>query len=204
MKKLSPSRRDFLQVAASVLGGAWLSTHTTAVLAAAETAHQAMSGSAAMVNLSADEASTLVALVDQIFPPDEAPDKSSRLSPGASELGAVHFIDAALGSFMAGAAVVIKQGLADLNQRAATAHSAAFPELPFEQQTALVQEIESSPFFGRVHFLTLCGLFALPAYGGNINNSAWKMIGFEARHVWQAPFGYYDAQHAQEQNHASS
>jgi gluconate 2-dehydrogenase gamma chain len=199
MKKRSPSRRDFLQVSASVLGGAWINTHATAVLAAAETAQQAISNSAAMAHLTAGEASTLAALADQIFPPDETPGKS----PGASELGAVHFIDAALGSFMAGAAPLIRQGLADLDQSAADAHSAAFQDLPFEQQTALVQQIESSPFFGRVHFLTLCGLFALPAYGGNSGGSGWKMIGFEARHVWHAPFGYYDAQYAQEQNHAS-
>lgn len=196
MKNRSPSRRDFLQVSASVLGGAWLSTHGAAVLAAAGTARQAMAQQAEMAHLSAQEASTLAALADQIFPPDD--------SPGASELGAVHFLDAALGSFMAGAAPMVSAGVTDLNARAAAAHSAKFEELGFEQQTALVQEIESTAFFGAIHFLTLCGLFALPAYGGNIDNNAWKLIGFESRHVWQPPFGYYDALYEKEQNHASS
>lgn len=200
MKKQTPSRRDFLQQSASVLGGAWLSTHGTAVLAAAATARQAMDDTATMVNLSANEASILTALVDQIFPPDAAPNEV----PGASELGAVHFLDAALGSFMAGAAPMIKEGVVDLNQRAVEAHAVAFPDLQFEQQTRLVQDIENSAFFGAVHFLTLCGLFALPSYGGNTASNAWKLIGFESRHVWQPPFGYYDAQYKQEQSHASS
>lgn len=200
MKKLYPSRRDFLQFSASALGGAWLGTHATAVLAAVETAQQSMAGSTTMVNLSVDEASTLAALVDQIFPPDVTPQQI----PGASELGAVHFLDAALGSFMAGVAPLVKEGVVDLNQRAAEAHAAAFRDLPFEQQTRLVQDIEGTPFFGLVHFLTLCGLFALPSYGGNTGSNAWKLIGFESRHVWQAPFGYYDAQYAREKSHASS
>jgi hypothetical protein len=76
--------------------------------------------------------------------------------------------------------------------------------LGFDQQTELVRAIENTDFFGNMHFLTLCGLFALPSYGGNRDSEAWKMIGFEARHVWQHPFGYYDAQYAEEAEHAST
>lgn len=200
MLKRYPSRRDFLKDSVTLFGGAWLSTHGLAVQAAAEAARDALEKRAALSNLTPDGARTLAALVDQIFPPDEAP----AASPGASELGAVQFIDAALGGFMAGAAGLLHTGLADLDGRATQAHGAVFAELGFDQQTELVLEIENSAFFGTTHFLTLLGLFAMPSYGGNIDSGAWKMIGYESRHVWQAPYGYYDAQYAEEQNHASS
>ncbi len=196
MKKQPPSRRNFLQHSAAVLGGAWLGAHSSAILAAVESAGRAMDEQTAMINLSAAEAGTLAAVADQIFPPDE--------TPGGSELGAVHFIDAALGTFMAGAAGMLREGTADLDERAAKAHGSPFASLGFDRQTALLVEIENTPFFRTVHFLTLVGLFALPGYGGNSDGKAWQLIGFEPRHVWQAPFGYYDAEYARENSHASS
>jgi hypothetical protein len=32
----------------------------------------------------------------------------------------------------------------------------------------------------------------MPKYGGNHDKAGWKLLGFEDRHVWQPPFGYYD------------
>ncbi|HET6565393.1 MAG TPA: gluconate 2-dehydrogenase subunit 3 family protein [Xanthomonadales bacterium] len=199
MLKRSPSRRDFLKDSAILFGGAWLSTHGLAVQAAAKTAREALDGRTALANLAPAEARTLAALVDQVFPPDEDP-----ASPGASELGAVQFIDAAIGGFMARAAALLHSGLADLDGRATSKQGAVFADLGFEQQTELVRQIENTAFFGTTHFLTLLGLFAMPRYGGNSDGGAWKMIGYESRHVWQAPYGYYDAQYAKEQDHASS
>ena len=49
--------------------------------------------------------------------------------------------------------------------------------------------------------MTLAGVFALPEYGGNRDGEGWRQIGFERRHVWQAPFGYYDARYRQESDH---
>lgn len=196
MLKKPPSRRDFLRHSASLLGGAWLGIHGSAIWAAAESASKAMAGQAAMNHLTAREAGVLAAAADQIFPPDE--------TPGASELGAVYFIDAALGGFMAGAASLLRDGVADLDQRAQAAHGLGFSELGFEQQTGLMQQVENTPFFGTLHFLTLIGIFASPSYGGNRNGQAWQLIGFESRHVWQAPYGYYDAEYAGENAHASS
>lgn len=194
MPQESASRRSFLQVTASLLGGGWLATNGTLVWAAAETAQKAMAAQTPYSNLTNAEALNLAALSDQIFPPDE--------TPGASQLGIVYFIDAALGSFMAGLLPLYQLGVADLDDLAG--EDKAFHQLGFDEQTGLVKQIEKTPFFGNMHFLTLCGLFALPSYGGNKNTEAWKMIGFESRHVWQTPFGYYDAQYAQESDHASS
>ncbi len=41
------------------------------------------------------------------------------------------------------------------------------------------------------------GVFSDPSHGGNRDKAGWAMIGFDNRHAWQPPFGYYDAQVAQ-------
>jgi gluconate 2-dehydrogenase gamma chain len=133
------------------------------------------------------EAVELGAVVDQIIPPDE--------TPGATETGVVYFIDLALGGFMAGVAPTLRQGLEDLGQKAqsARAQGSRFSELSFEQQTAVLKEVEDSRFFGTLHFLTMLGMFCLPQYAGNRDNAGWDLLGFDHRHAWQPPFGYYDA-----------
>ena len=109
-----------------------------------------------------------------------------------------HFIDRALGGFMAGTAPMLKQGLADLDRRAAALSDGAqrFAGLPFGQQTTLLRDIEDGEFFETVIFLTHCGMFAMPHWGGNRDKAGWKLIGFDDRHAWQPPFGHYDAQAA--------
>ena len=52
--------------------------------------------------------------------------------------------------------------------------------------------VDHTPFFDTTRLLTLLGMFSLPAYGGNRDGVGWKLIGFEDRHVFQPPFGYYD------------
>jgi len=197
-----PSRREFLRHAAALMGGGWLASHATAIMAAAAEAQESQATAAAFKHLSEAEAATLGALCDQIFPPDLPPGKL----PGASELGAPYFIDAALGGFMAGELGTIREGLADLDKRAPG--SRHFHELEFDQQTEVVRQVENTPLFGMAHFLTLLGLFAMPSYGGNKDGAAWKMLGYEPRHHWQPPFGYYDDQyvkeHAKENGHAGS
>jgi hypothetical protein len=32
----------------------------------------------------------------------------------------------------------------------------------------------------------------MPEYGGNREGLGWKLIGFEDRHIFEPPFGYYD------------
>jgi hypothetical protein len=38
-------------------------------------------------------------------------------------------------------------------------------------------------------------MFSLPEYGGNKDELGWQLIGFEDRHVWTQPYGFYDADH---------
>jgi hypothetical protein len=107
----------------------------------------------------------------------------------------VHFIDQALGGFLAEAADSWREGLADLDRRARRDGGAAsgFADLPFDEQTALLRDLEDTPFFRQAILLTHCGLFALPAWGGNRDGAGWTLLGFDSRHAWEPPFGHYDA-----------
>lgn len=179
------SRRDFLKDSGSVLGGSWLGLNLPLVLAAAQTACSRRESNEGWLNLSPSEAATLAAVANQIIPPDS--------TPGAAEAGVVYFIDAAIGSFLASRAGELQDGIKDLDKRA---EGGGFAQLDFGRQTALLQTIENSSFFQSMLELTRMGMFALPEYGGNRDHTGWKLVGFEHRHVWQAPFGYYDEQAA--------
>lgn len=180
-------RREFLARLAGLSGAGWLAVHAPAALAAGEAAANARVAGTGWSTLSAAEAATLAALVDQIIPPDDL--------PGAAEIGVVHFIDQALGGFLADTAGDLSKGLADLDRRARNMNPrhAGFADLPLPDQTALLHQVEDTPFFRQAILLTHCGLFALPAWGGNREQAGWKLLGFDSRHAWQPPFGYYDA-----------
>jgi gluconate 2-dehydrogenase gamma chain len=190
MNTAESARRDFLKGSLSTAGAAWMSIQWPAVLAAAGAARAAHAAGAAFTHLTADEASDLEAIAAQIIPTDE--------SPGAREAGVIYFIDAALGSFAAPRAGALKQGLADLNAkaRAVDPGASSFAALADDAQVALLMREESGEFFQGIRFMTICGMFALPSYGGNRDEVGWKLLGFDHRHVWSPPFGYYDAQAA--------
>lgn len=192
MTNTDKSRRDFLTKAGGLAGTSWLALNTPMLMAAAKSAGEQQAASAAWVNISAHEAITLAAVVDQIMPPDDL--------PGASEIGVVYFIDQALGSFMADAAGMLKEGLIELDVRAREAHkrSDGFEDLSFRKQTRVLEEIDATPFFGTLIFLTHLGMFAMPSWGGNRGQAGWDLLGFDNQHAWQPPFGYYDAQAAAE------
>jgi hypothetical protein len=90
---------------------------------------------------------------------------------------------------------MVQAGLDDLDERARSAHGRPFTDLAFDEQTGVLRQVEGTPFFGLVHFLTLLGCFSLPAYGGNREEQGWAQIGFESRHHWLPPFGHYDAEY---------
>lgn len=187
MKIAKNSRRKFLKSGGSVLGASWLAINMPLLLSAAETAVENKNTGAGYANISLEEAIELSALVNQIIPADE--------TPGAAEIGVVYFIDVALGSFMSSVAPMLRQGLEELQQSTKSAYTdkQSFSELSFEQQTNLLKSIEDTPMFETLHFMTLCGMFCLPRYSGNRENAGWDLIGFDHRHAWQPPFGYYDA-----------
>ena len=191
--KSQSTRREFLALGGRAAGVSALALNLPLILATGRAAAEAADAGAAFEHLSPAEARVLAAIADQVFPPDE--------QPGASDLGAVYFMDGALGGFMGGALPMIQAGCSGLNEASMQSAGVGFADLGFEQQTALLEQREDSAFFGTAHFLTLAGIFSAPAYGGNRDRLGWTMLGFEPRHAWQPPFGDYDARDHAEADH---
>lgn len=183
----SLSRRSFMRASGGIVGGGWLALQLPGLVAIAEAATIARDSGAAFLHLSPLEGAGLEAIAARIIPTDE--------TPGAREAGVIHFIDQALGEQMADAAGELREGLEDLDARAARSlEGARFADLEPAAQDALLREIEDTPFFGLMQYLTVAGMFALPSYGGNKDHIGWKLLGFDHRHGWAPPFGFYDAE----------
>jgi len=186
------SRRDFLKSGGSIMSASWLGINMPLILSASQVAEENKAAGADFQNISSEEAIELSALVNQIIPAD--------VTPGAAEIGVVYFMDTALGSFMSMSAPMLRQELEGLRQKIESMFPGRnrFSGLSSGQQAEMLQSIEDTPFFGALHFMTLCGIFCLPSYNGNRKNAGWDLIGFDHRHAWQPPFGYYDtAAHGQ-------
>lgn len=118
-------------------------------------------------------------------------------TPGAKEAGVIYFIDRALQTFDKDQLPFVRTGIKDVNKRAAKRKAGArFSQLDATQQDALLKEIENTPFFGGVRYVTMVGMFANPSWGGNRDSIGWKLLGFEPHAAHKPPFGYYDAQAA--------
>jgi gluconate 2-dehydrogenase gamma chain len=189
MSKQGISRRDFLAHTGGVFGVAWLGANFPAIAAAANEASRVASGEIeeSFEFFSAADAALIDAISALIIP-------SEGEGPGAREAKVVVFIDRSMTGFMQSGADGFVAGL----QGFAQAFADAYPgEASFATAERIVQ-IEffatqaDSGFFGFVKFLTHVGMFALPSYGGNFQKQGWELIGFEDRHVFQPPFGYYD------------
>lgn len=184
---LNPARRRFLCASGGVVGGSWLALHLPALAGLAEAAAAARDAGAAFAHLSPLEAAGFDAIAARIIPTDA--------TPGAREAGVVHFIDQALGDFMAEEGEELRAGLESLDAMAtSTFHVERFAALEVAAQDELLRKIEETPFFGLMHYLTVAGMFALPDYGGNRDYLGWQLIGLSRQHAWLPPFGYYDAE----------
>lgn len=186
----STSRRDFVTALAGV-GAAWIVSDWVAVESALAHATQAVTQQPppAFAVLSADEAADIGAMVERIMPSDD--------TPGAKEAGVIYFIDRSLQTFDKDQLPFVRTSLKDVNKRAAKRKAGArFSQLDTTQQDALLREIENTPFFGGVRYVTMVGMFANPSWGGNRDSVGWKLIGFEPHAAHKPPFGYYDAQAA--------
>jgi len=188
MEKNNEGRRAFLAQTGKLAGSGWLALNAPMLLALGQEADEHRSAGNGWEHMTAREARTFAAVVDQIIPPDDL--------PGAADAGVVWFIDRALGGFAADLAGPLAEGLADLDRQALTAfpENGGFADLAFEQQTGILRQVEETPFFSSMIFLTHCGMFAAPSWGGNRDRVGWKLLGFDNRHAWQPPFGYYDAE----------
>ena len=182
------ARRSLLQAILASIGAAALPLGWAEIAQASHEAHAAsqLAGKAKLSFLSAAEAADVEAVAAQIIPTDD--------TPGAREAGVVYFIDRALGSFLSQLATDYRAQLSDFQVTFREHHpgGAPFAALPSVEQVAYLETVDRTPFFDTTRLLTILGMFSMPEYGGNRNGVGWKLIGFEDRHAFQPPFGYYD------------
>jgi hypothetical protein len=179
------TRRTFLASAGRAGTAAWLSLRLPWLAALNGCARNGGPNA----GLSPVETQALEAFAAQIIPP-------VRGEPGAVELGAVAFVDRALGqpSFVA-TLPVVRAGLADLDARGrALGEPHGFAQLTATEQAAILRQIEDTEFFKAARTVVLIGAFADPSHGGNRDGAGWTMLGVDHRPSYPAPFGYYDGQ----------
>jgi len=116
--------------------------------------------------------------------------------PNASAMHAPRFIDLTLQQVLISARKPYADGIRTLDARARKVDpsSKGFASLTEAQQDAILTEIEKTPFFGMLAGHTVAACFADPKYGGNFEETGFKLIGLEHHGAYQPPFGYYDAQ----------
>lgn len=182
---MDTDRRGFLAGASGALVALAALDWRQVARAAAQAGKAAAGADPDLTTLTKAQAATIDAIVSRIVPTDD--------SPGAHEAGAVYFIDTALGSFFASAREGFLDDLARFEHGAAEAHGkTAFTALDAGAQDAWLRTIQTTPFFGQLRTWTICGLLALPRYGGNRDRIGWQLAGFEDAHAFTPPFGYYD------------
>lgn len=184
------SRRQFIAATGGTLASIWLAAEAKELIAAG--AHAARAARQATPPpfqvLTADQAADIEAATAQIVPTDE--------TPGAREARVVYFIDKSLTTFAKDQRPIFEKGAKELRTRAAKVNRNAksFAALTEPQQIAVLTALEKSKseFFEALRGATIAGMLANPDYGGNYNKVGWKMIGFDDRFSWSAPFGWYD------------
>jgi hypothetical protein len=185
------SRRSFLLSSGRWLTGAWIAAHWPNIAAAAHHADEvsAVPAPPGFEFLDAAGAADVEAISAQIIP--------SGATPGAREAHAVYFIDRALATFFSDQSRGFRAGLAQFQSafRAANPASASFANTGSDAQIAHLKIVDRTPFFDAVRTLTLLGMFSSPKYGGNFRGAGWRLMGFEDRHVFTPPFGYYDREY---------
>ena len=184
------SRRAFLQSTGDAVRGSCIALTLPMMLAACNRANEARFNNEDFQTLNEEEALEFDAIAARIIPTDE--------TPGATEAGVIYFFDNVLGDGREEELAQLRDGLRLFQTAAAlTFGSAYFHRLEVEQQDQLLTEIENTEFFSTMRYLTIAGMFSLPEYGGNRENIGYQLIGFDDRHFWQPPFGFYDADYAE-------
>ncbi len=183
------ARRQFLRQSASAISAVWLTATVGELAGAAALSCAPAKQASGWHTFSNEDAVDIEAVAALIIPSDG--------TPGAREARVIEFIDRALGTFALEQRPLFASGLTDLRRRAAAALPGAvsFASLDPARQTMILHELErsKSDFFTAMLAATAAGMFANPEYGGNRDKIGWKLLGFEDRFFWQAPFGYYDS-----------
>jgi gluconate 2-dehydrogenase gamma chain len=179
------SRRSFLIALAEAIGVTAGGLSWSEIARAADEA-QAASQANSITFLTTSEAADVEAIAAQIIPSGD--------TPGAREAGVVYFIDRALTSFFSHLAADFRTRLGEFQTscHARNPDAESFAALSSERQIEFLKTVDQTPFFNTMRSLTVLGMFSMPVYGGNRKGMGWALIGFEDRHVFQPPFGFYD------------
>lgn len=182
------TRREFMRLSGSVLGGAWLMSLLPGCEAAGTHAANAAIEGGTLETFTQQEGLDFEAFSALIIPTDD--------TPGAREAGTVFFADRALGSFFEFMLPGVRPGLADLAERARAVDPSAegFASLIEDEQLEIMRSVEQEApgFFGTARFLVVLGFASHPSYGGNRLQAGWRVMGFEPSFIHEPPFGAYD------------
>lgn len=177
------SRRSFLRKSSKVFRQSCIVLTTPMILSACQKAGKDPSN---FKIFSMEEGAEFAAIASRIIPSDD--------SPGANEAGVVFFMDNVLNDGREPEYEILKEGLRSLQSVCVERLGALnFYGLDASQQDQLLEEIEGGEFFETLRYLTIAGMLSLPEYHGNKNNIGFQMLGFENRHAWGSPYGFYDA-----------
>lgn len=179
------SRRLFLLTSSSAaLAPFLLGASTRALLAVYR---QATSASPPPGFFTPAQLAVIEAAANRIFPAVDD-------QPNAGAMHAPQFIDLALQQAMVEARKPYLDGIKSLEATTKKLYprSAGFASLDESQQDKVLTATEKTPFFGMLSAHTVVACFADPKYGGNSDESGWKLIGLEHHGAFAPPFGYYD------------
>lgn len=134
--------------------------------------------------LTDDEARLLDAVAEQIIPADQ--------DAGAHDAGVVNFMDRQLVGHYRRDQDLIRRGLVGLQETCQALFQQGFVELPWQQQTHVLKQLEAgtapgatwqresaSEFFRRVRDYTLQGFYGSPRHGGNRRYVSYRMLGLD-------------------------
>jgi len=200
------TRREILSQGLAGMSAAWVAAHWPAMLSAVGHARQAVKGvaPAKFEFLSPEQAVEVEAISARIIPTTD--------TPGAREAGVVFFIDRALVTFAQDNQKVYAEGLSDLRDhvREMFPGTEKFSAATLEQQDEILKSLDeqsssgggrsfrrraaAQSFFETVRVHTVMGFLIDPDSDkhGNRDGVGWKVIGRDAEHMFQPPFGYYD------------
>jgi hypothetical protein len=202
---LRSNRRSFLVNTTAGFGAAWLSANWPAALAASAHARSAVASAAPhkFEFLSDAQAVEVAAIASRIIPSDG--------SPGATEAGAVYFIDRGLMTIAVDAQPLYRDGLLQFQEdihamfpgidkfsAASVAQQDQFLQSQDNPSAPRSRRSRSAPdspsFFETVRAHTVAAFLIDPEseYAGNRSGVGWQWIGREPAHSFQSPFGFYD------------
>lgn len=198
-------RRNFLINATTSLGATWLAANWPAALSASAHARSAaLSPNPPKFEFFTDDQATEVAAIAaRIIPSDD--------SPGATEAGAVYFINRGLITIAPEAQPFYRDGLVEFHQdfKAMLPDIAKFSAASAAQQDQFLrsQDQPDAParrrnrpapgvpsFFETIRAHTIAAFLIDPEseYAANRSGVGWQLIGREPAHNFQSPFGFYD------------